>query len=275
MHIRCPHCGSSFDSPAGEVAQYCPHCGQRIDASAQAGGVPPFGGVPPPGGLGSEGEPTPWERRSERGLVQGYWETWKSVMLNPEGFWNRASPQGSLWDALAFAWIAVAISSLLSLPFQFLVNAEQIQQALEQTRAQLHTTPEMERMIVWMVAGAGRFVMLAGGMVLFPLGFVIASGITHLMCLLLGMSSNGFTATARAYGYASAPSALVWVPYVGPVVSTLYSLVLYVWGLARLQRTSYGRSAAAVLGPAVLLCCCCCGLLAFAVMSMAAAVGRH
>lgn len=275
MQIRCPHCGNSFDSPAGDVAQYCPHCGQRIESFAQAGGVPPAGGMPPLGDMGSEGEPTPWERRSERGLLQGYWETWKAVMFNPEQFWNRASPQGSMWDALSFAWIAFAFNALLSLPFQFLQSTASLQQLIDRLQAQMHLTPEMERMLVWFLAGSGRFVMLVGGLVLYPLTFIISAAITHLMCLLLGMSRNGFTATARALGYATAPSALAWVPCVGSLAAPIYSIVLYIWGLARLQRTTYGRSAAAVLGPVLLLFCCCCGLIAFAVMSMAAAVGKH
>ncbi|MFL5358580.1 YIP1 family protein [Archangium sp.] len=231
--------------------------------------------MPPPGDMGPDGEPTPWERRSELGLVQGYWETWKTVMFNPEKFWNRASPQGSLWDALSFAWIVVAINSLLSLPFQFLQSPAQFQRMLDQMNSRTNMTPEMERMMTWFFAGSGRFALLVGGLLLYPLGFVIGAAITHLMCLLLGMSRNGFTATARAYGYASAPAVLTWVPCVGPIASFIYTLVLYVWGLARMQRASYGRSAVAVLGPIVLLFCCCCGLLALAASSLAAAMGRH
>lgn len=275
MQIRCPYCGNSFDSPASEVAPYCPHCGQRIDLSSQPGGVPPAGGLPPQGGMGSEGEPTPWERRSEQGLVQGFLETWKSVMFNPDRFWNSTSPQGSLWDGLSFAWLTFAISTLVSLPFQFLLGSGQFQQVFDQMHKQGQMTPEMERVMTALFTGGGLVLLSVGVLVLYPLGFIISTGITHLMCLMLGMSQNGYNATARAYGYAAAPSIFAWVPYVGAFASTIYSLVLYVWGLARMQRASYGRAAVAVLGPVVLLFCCCCGLLAFVAMSAAAAIGRH
>ena len=54
----------------------------------------------------------------------------------------------------------------------------------------------------------------------------------------------------------------------------VYVIVLEVWGLARLQRTTYGRAAAAVLTPYGLLLCCCCSLGIAAATSFASAFGR-
>jgi hypothetical protein len=218
-----------------------------------------------------EGEqPTPWERRGELGFFQGYWETWKAVMIAPEKFWDRTTPHGSAWDALAFGWIATAINSLLSLPFQLMQSTAQLRPMLDQMKA----TPEMERMMLWFFEGTGRFALLLGSLALYPVLFIIGAAFTHLMCMLFGVSRNGFTATVRALGYAAAPSALAWVPCVG-AGAFIYTIVLDIWGLARLHRSTYGRAAAAVLAPIVLLFCCCCGAGIFAAMGLAGAAGAR
>jgi hypothetical protein len=259
MQIRCPHCGNVFESTG--ITPFCPNCGQRVDPSADAS---------EPGSASAVEEPNPWERRGEVGLLAGYWETWKSIMFSPDKFWERARPEGSLWDALAFSWIATAVSTLLSLPLQLLQGAGQMQQALDR----MNDLPPGLRETLASFAGGGIQVGFAlGGLLLFPVVFFIAAGIVHLFCMLFGQAQNGFTATTRAVGYATAPTLLSWIPCVN-VFLMVYVMVLVVWGLARLQRTTYGRAAAAVLTPAVLVCCCGCAVLIRATMALTAAAGQ-
>jgi hypothetical protein len=214
-------------------------------------------------------EPNPWERRGEVGLLTGYWETWKSVMFSPDTFWERARPEGSLWDALAFSWIATAVSTLLSLPLQLIQGAGQLQQALDR----MNDLPPGVRETLASVAGGGVMVGVAlVGLLLFPVVFFIGAGIVHLSCMIFGKAQNGFTATARVVGYAAAPTLLSFIPCVN-VLLVIYLIVLEVWGVAKLQRTTYGWAATVVIAPYVVLCCCGCSAVFASVMSAVEAAG--
>ncbi len=254
MQIPCPHCGNIFES-MGATAPNCPHCGQRVD---------------PPGSDLSGGEPTPWERRGEVGLLTGYWETWKGVVFSPDKFWERVQPQGSLWDALAFAWIASAISTLMGLPLQLVQGSGQLQQALDKMN---NIPPEVRESLLSFFGGGGQLGLALVSLLFFPVSFFIGAGIVHLFCMIFGLAQNGFNATARAVGYAMAPLVLSWVPCVN-LFLVVYILVLEVWGLAKLQRGTYGKAAAAVLTPYVVMCCCFCTLGIGAAMSLTKAMGQ-
>jgi hypothetical protein len=259
MQIRCPHCGNVFESTGLDVHS-CPHCGQRIEHTA----------APEPGGESAAEEPTAWERRGELGLFTAYWQTWKGIVLSPDKFWERVRPQGSLWDALAFSWIASGLSTLISLPLQLLQGSGQMREALERMN---NLPPDVRESLISFFAGGGQLGLALGGLLLYPVTFIITTGIVHLFCLLFGVAQNGFNATARAVGYATAPLLLSWVPCVNMGLA-VYVIVLEVWGLARLQRTTYGRAAAAVLTPYGLLLCCCCSVVLAAAASFAGALGQ-
>jgi len=271
MQIHCPHCGHTFES-TGQEFHFCPDCGRRVKenpstSSAAGASSPGPDGSPYNAAAPAREEPTPWERRKELGLLQGYWQTWTKVVLSPAKFWASVSPQGPLQDALFFSWITSAISSLMSLPFLFLQDPEGIRRGLQM----LPLSAEAQRMAMIVLSGNGRTVLVLTGLVLYPLGFIINTAIIHLFALLFGASKNGFTATARAAAYSAAPMLLGWLPCVG-VAAGLYVVVLYIWGLGALQRTSTGRAGAAVLSPiGVVLCCTCVGVFA----AVAAAVGSR
>jgi hypothetical protein len=265
MQIQCPHCGNVFESMEQGVHS-CPHCGQRVEPGADASGRV----AQEPGGEASGEGPTPWERRGELGLLTAYWETWKGVMLSPEAFWARVRPQGSLWEALAFAWIANGVSTLLNLPVQLLQGSGQLSEVLDQAK---NIPPEVRESLLSFFGGGGQLGLALGGLLLYPVTFFITAGIVHLFCMLFGVAQNGFNATARTVGYAAAPMLLSWVPCVGMGLF-VYVIVLEVWGLARLQRTTYGRAAAAVLTPYGLLLCCCCSSIILAATSLASTFAR-
>jgi hypothetical protein len=217
---------------------------------------------------------TPWERRQELGLVQGYFQTWKSILFKPDEFWSGVSPTGTLWDALSFGWVTVALGLLISLPISLLQSTgqqAQLDQVMAQAQGQIPA--EMER-VVRMLLGAGASAAFhVGSAVLYPLFFFIGAGILHLFCLLVGASRNGFNATARVYGYANAPALLSGLPCINALAG-IYVLVLEAWGIGKVQQTTYGRAAAAVLMPLVLLCCCAIPAVIFGVVALVGAAAQ-
>lgn len=282
MRARCPHCTTVFTTDRGGI-QFCPSCGKQINVPAPeapstgappdggdawGAGLPPppsagpgfSGGIPPPsggayaGGAFPEGEPvdapTPWEDRRRLGLIKAYGLTVKEVMLAPDKFWSHLSPTRNWVDALLFAWLTLGIGSLLSLPLTLL------QLGMQRDTAGLESMPEEFRAVFEAFTQPAAIVgWTLGSLLLYPLLFVIGAGIFHLLCLLFGAGKNGFGATARAVGYATAPLLLAGVPCLN-VVASLYFYVLTIWGTARVQRTDWWRPLAALLLPLVLLCCC-------------------
>ena len=193
-----------------------------------------------------EGRDAPWERRAELGRYRTFVETLKSASLTPSRFFTGLKVR-DLVSPLFFAWIAGGIGAF----FGALWNL------LGATIGEVPQAPVV----------ALSFLVVAPLVV--PLTLLLEAALVHLGCLVFGCARNGFEATFRAVAYGEGPRLLGAVPILGSVAGTIWSLVIWVIGIARLQRTSIGTAALAVLVPlaAVLLLGCCCagvglGLLA-------------
>lgn len=262
MQARCPHCQNVFGTDRTGI-QFCPNCGQQINVPASGGAPaspepPPSGFVPPPA-FEPQGAPspatgreaTPWERRAEVGAIKGLWETWKQSMFSPESFFAKVRPEAPWGDALLYAWILFAVSSVFQLPFQMFqlgINSR--------TMKMDGLPPEFAQMMETFGSGKPALLLMLGGIVLFPLMVLVGSAITHLFCLMFGCARNGFGATFRALAYASSPVLVMVVPCLGGCFGPVYSMVLAVIAVAKLQDSTYGRAAAAVLAPVLAICCC-------------------
>jgi hypothetical protein len=256
MQVRCPFCTNVFTSDV-VGAQRCPSCGQSIDVPA-----PPVAAAPAGTGLSPSaggGPPAPsaqgvaWEERAKKGAFAAFWDTWKNATIRPTEFWDGARGEGGrLWDAVSFAWIALAAYSALS----GLMGRLRLESQTEQLERVLGNVPEEYRgFLETAMAGPTSLGAILGGLLLIPLGFLALVGITHVSCIVCGCASRGFTATARAFAYGSAPYLLGWVPCLG-LFAMLYGAILQVWGLWKLQNTTKWRAALAVSLPSLVVCCC-------------------
>ena len=125
--------------------------------------------------------------------------------------------------------------------------------------------PELGALLGWVEGWAGFVAQLVFGGVFAVIGMFVATGILHVVLLLLGGAQRGFEATFRVVAFAQATSVVLLVPFCGQVVggaSGLWTLVLYILGLAEAHQIGHGKAAAAALLPLV-LCCCCAALLGF------------
>jgi hypothetical protein len=210
-----------------------------------------------------------WERRAELGWGKALWLTWKASMFEPESFWNGVRPAGPPVDALLYAWIVFAVGKLLSIPFALASPGGALaEQILRQSGGQ---SPEMTKYLEaagqhGALSAVGTLVLTA---ILFPVVLVIAAAILHLFALLFSAAKNGYWATFRAMAYSCSPYAFA-ISCLG-VISGIYSLVLTILGLARMQETTQGKAAAVTLTPFVLTCCSCCvlGVVMFGVIGSA------
>jgi hypothetical protein len=303
---QCPHCQNAL--PAGEVS-HCPNCGGDVGLaavpapppvpppppavptpprppeppsaaaaappeppSAAPPGSPPTGGVPPGGGgrpPGDAGPGVPWEDRDRLGFGNALVETTKQVLGSPTAFFARLSPSGGLGAPLLYAivigWIGVVAASLYSALFQSIVGAG---------AGAFTENPELSAALGFAQGWFGFFMQVVLAPVGLAIGLFIAAGIFHVMLLILGGAREDFEATFRVVGYSQATAILMVVPFCGSFVAWVWSLVLYILGLAAVHRITGGKAAAAVLLPLLLLCCCC-GLLAGLFASSLAALASQ
>ena len=237
-------------------------------------GMPTPGGPPPPGGPSIRQE-TPWERRKELGFFNGLLETWKQSILSPDKFWSSVKPDGRWEDAFFYGWLIATITVvgnlIVSLPFRAMIAA-QMRQVMEMMGSRGNLPPQALYYLE-MIMGAGAGFQVSYTILrifVWPIGIFIFAALVHLFCILFGCATNGFWATFRALAYAQGAMILAMlsaIPCVGGALSlaaVIYTIVLQIWGVMRLQETSGGKAAAAVLATPVLCCCCCCGVIALA-----------
>ncbi len=262
---RSPMSGSAPPS-GGEI----PPIGPPPPGWMPPGGAPPSGGAPPPRGPSFRRD-TPWERRRELGFLPALLETWKQTVSSPEQFFSSVRPDGRWEDAFLYGWLIAVVSFvaglILRIPFQAML-AEQMRRSLDILSSMRNLPPEAQQYLSMFIGGrAGVQVWWTVlQIILWPIGMFIVAALVHVFCIVFGCASNGFWATFRALAYAQAPIvflALAPVPCIGQVISlaaSVFTVVLQIWAVMRLQETNAGKAAAAVLATPVLACCCCCGL---------------
>jgi hypothetical protein len=274
MQVRCPHCTQVFSTQTpGD--QPCPSCGASIhvpDPAAGQGSGQVYGGGTGVGGGGGaapvERGPTPWERRHELGMVQGWLQTLLGSTLRPQEFWPMVEPRMRFFPALLWAWVTTGLTMILSVPVMFL-QWGQVQEALLEAQASMGPNAD----VLMQIAGGGPlpfiFGMFFATMLLYPVITLIVIALVHVSAKLVGAANESFDATARAFFYAQGPQLLTFIPFAGTLAS-IYSYVLFGWGLKELHRTTPGRATFALLLPVLVICLCCCGL-AFAMAGAIAA----
>lgn len=309
MQARCPYCQSIFEASAPGVQQ-CPRCQAQVNVPAAAPSAPQVGAAscaqhPDRVALATcercgnfmcaecnlsgqsrlcprcrevQGgttvrEPTSWERRSELGFFKALFETWKKTILEPEKFWAALQPRASVGDALLYGWLLSAVSGVMGF-LMAIANIGGQKEQIEQVLSQMKNVPEeLERFFRMFTESSVPIyaALFLGGVLLYPLSFVISSVLLHLGCLVFGAAKNGFAATARIVGYSSAPAVFSWVPMLGAFMA-IYVMVLQGWGVARAQESTVARAVGAVLFiPVLAMCCVCLGGVA---AGIAAAQGR-
>jgi len=261
----CPHCHHVLPDTSVGI---CPNCGgdpQRPGAAPTGFGAPPgpSPGVPEAPALAGGGPGTPWDQRDRIGFVSAFVETTRQVLGSPGAFFRAMPRSGGIGSPLLYAvvvgWIGLVAAALYQALFRSIVGS---------SFAAFRNRPELVSMVAWVESWAGFAAQVVFGAVFVVIGVFIAAGVLHLMLLLLGGARRDFEATFRVVSHAQATSILFLLPFCGQLIGGVWSLVLYVIGLAEVHQIGHGRAAAAVLLPLALVCCCCALLV-----SLFAAIG--
>lgn len=264
----CPICQQPLPAPG---APRCPSCG--ADLTPERGGPPPldvradpaegWGGAPP------AGSSIPWQERERIGLVSALVETTRSVLMTPSEFYARLPVSGGMGSSILYGvivgWLGLIAAAFYQALFNTLVGPRSLPFG---DRANLGP-------LLMFTEGWGTFLIQAvfGG-VFIVIGMFIAAGIFHLLLLLLGGARRDFEATLQVVAYSHATSVLMLLPFCGGLIGSVWALVLYIMGLAKVHEIGHGKAAAAVLLPVLLCCCCLVGGITLAVMGLAGALSQ-
>ncbi len=274
----CPHCRHAVpDPPVG----LCPNCGGDLQAAglppegAASGAAGPGPSAPPPPFPASAPEPpgTPWDERSRIGFFNALVETTRQVLTGPGAFFRSMPTAGGVGSPLPYAdvigRVGLAAASFYQAIFYSIVGSH--------WAAFAEDRPEVAALLGMVQGWPGFVPQLVFGGIGVVIGVFVVAGIVHVMLLLLGGARRDFEATFRVVAFSQATSLLLLVPFCGQVVGGLpgiWTLVLYILGLAQAHQIGHGKAAAAVLLP-VVLCCCCVALLAFAFVGSVASLMGH
>ncbi len=276
----CPRCAEPSDSPE---ARFCRHCGGALPrpepTAAAAGPRCPIHPDQPAADLcarcgtftchqclrlSDQGKPlcarcfefeqpqywpVPWESRAQLGRLSAFGRTLTESAFNPGQRLKRMKPtSGSWWDPLSYLLFAHLPLTVGAVMMAFFLSA------LVASFAGAQWNPNSGFNLRGIVSAFG-----IGSVVLFGLGVptyaltrtFLFAGLEHLALWLMGQRREPFEATVRAHCYASGPAVLSLVPGCGFYAAELAWLVLRVFGLMGVHRTSAALATTAVLAPAM------------------------
>lgn len=194
----------------------------------------------------------PWEERDRLGFVEAMLQTVRLLVFDPAGAFSRLRADGDLTSPMFFgiivSWVCMFLSQLWNIAL-----SSTLQSALQDVEG------------FELFFRAPSILGLVGMMAIWPVIFVvtvfIGAGILHLCLMMVGAMGKtelGFEGTLKVYVYATVSWLALVIPFAGSFVGTLWHMVLLVIGFAKVHRTGQGRSAVAVLIPAIV--CCLCGV---------------
>ena len=205
--------------------------------------------------------PIPWEDPARSGTFDRFVETVKLLATRPSEAFAGMPTTGGIGSPLLYAivvgWIGIAVAVTWNTLFQgmwipFIGGGEDAVIAAGFTAA-------------WAIGA----IILAPILVI--IGVFIGAAILHLMLMIVGGANNGFEATVRVVCYAQTAQLAGIVPFCGGLISMVWAIVLYVFGLATAHRTTQGKAVLAVVLPVVLCCAFVAAMLFMGVLAGVAA----
>ena len=255
VELICPYCQFSKKVPNEKIpvgAKWvtCPRCHQRFEFSVVEKDVDPVTSETeqkteferleeePEDGYTRNG--APWENRSELGLWQGIYRTFKEVLFSPETFFRSLTFKAGIVEPLAFGTLVGSLGSMFGLFWQLLMWSGLV--------------------LTYGESIFGQFsigVILLIIMIIIPVLWVawifVSSGITHLLLLIVRGGENGYEATLRVVSYSQATQVWSLIPFVGGTIGWIWQLVVQIIGLRHIHRMSYLRVIVAFLIPVAII----------------------
>lgn len=179
----------------------------------------------------------PWPPRENESVLDAAARTWQESLFHPTSFFRRMPREFDFGWVLGYYVVIGVIAAGLALFWRMLLGPSLL-----------------ERYFLRNVQDAGNPIM---DFLLSPLISVIAvfiaAGFIHVFLMLFRAGRHGFGTTLRVLCFTGGAQLFYVVPWVGPVIAGVWSIVLTVIGLREAHETTTGRVLAAFLIPFILL----------------------
>ncbi len=185
------------------------------------------------------GSPVPWEDLQSRGVVNGFLQTIKQVMLSPLHFFKAMPLDTNFAQPLVFYLVVAEIQVLARFFWGMTGLAPQMDSGTG--------LPGLG------MFGASSVMVVFLYPVLMTLLLFFASGLNHICLTAVKSGRAGFWGTFKVVAYANAPMVLAIVPLIGPLAGMIWAVVCTFLGFKLVHQTTGGRVIAAMLLPVIIL----------------------
>jgi hypothetical protein len=196
-----------------------------------------------------------WDQRRELGMFRAWWLTTKRLILSPIQTFDVIAPEGNLFDSILYASISSLVGILPTLLFYALVlGGALLFGTLNKDGGSSDFTPA-----VGVGIGAAAVLVYLVLAVLMAIAFVLVTAALELLVLrMLGGRQGDYPTLVRCHALSTASYAIGVVPICSLYIYPIWALVLRIFAVQRLARTTTGIAVGAVLIP-IGLCCTLCG----------------
>ncbi len=179
----------------------------------------------------------PWPPRENESVLDAMADTWKDSVFHPTAFFRRMPREFDFGWVLGYYVVIGVVTAGITLFWQMVLGPTPLQRWWVQEGAE-PGNPVVDFLLspLWLM-----------------LGLYLAAGIVHMFLLLVRGAKHGFGPSVRVFCFSAGPQMFAIVPWIGPAVGGIWSLVLTVIGLRETHETTTGKALAALLIPLFLL----------------------
>jgi hypothetical protein len=179
----------------------------------------------------------PWPPRENGSAVDALANTWKESVFQPAQFFRRRPREFDFGWVLGYYLIIGIVAAGISLFWRMVLGPSLMDRMLPADTMQ-PSSPVVDFLLspLWLL-----------------LGLFIGAGIVHLFLLMLRGAKHGFGPTVRVFCFSAGPQLFNIVPFIGPAVGGIWSLVITIIGIRETHETTTGKAVGSVLIPMTLL----------------------
>ena len=168
-----------------------------------------------------KGQATPWEIRNELGFFNALWQTIKQVLFKPGEFFENLEVKEVYSEPFYFYFIINIIVSLVYLLFESLAGK---------------ITSSFQVILFFILVP-----------ILISIGIFIGVGLVHICVMILG-GQGGYRGTFYVLAYASATDIFSIIPFIGPVITFIWGIIVGVIGFKRVHKFTTVRAVFSYIG---------------------------
>ena len=187
--------------------------------------------------LSSPTQDFPWPPREDDSIPNSLATTWKESVFHPTDFFRRMPTEFDFGWVLGYYLIVGVVAAGISLFWEMVLGPSLAERWLPAAAAE-PGNPFVDFLLspLWLL-----------------IGLYLVAAVVHVVLLVVRGANQGYGATLRVFGYSAGPQLFTIVPFIGPAVGGVWSLVITVIGLREAHRTSTGKAVTAVLVPTIFL----------------------